>query len=245
MAFFPAYPLAARAVAGLSGCRPEAATLLVAHVFLTATFVLLHAYVRVRAAGGRPTPPPALVLLAFALFPTTFFFRLGYTESMFAFWCVLTLFGVERGWHPVWLAIVAGAATATGPPGAALGLVVLADLLRRRRPRSRPVRARRPDLRPVCGWGLIAYVLYQWHAFGEPLAFVGPGVLEQPPGADRGGRRLMLTLEPVWDTYYPRLGAVWWQGHDAFNHTPFSLQAANPLYFLSSPPSAGDGGNVG
>jgi hypothetical protein len=234
VAFFPAYPLAARAVAGLSGCRPEVATLFVAHAFLAATFVLLHAYVRVRAAAGRPTPPPGLVLLAFALFPTTFFFRLGYTESMFAFWCVLVLLGSERGCHPFWLALIAGAATATRAPGAALGLVALANLLRRAPTHGRFIRDAL-IYGPVCGWGLIAYVLYQWHALGDPLAFMRTQVYWNSHPRQTPGDAVvsLLTFEPVWDTYYPG-SARWWQGHDAFNHTPFSLQAANPIYFVLS-----------
>ena len=234
VAFFPAYPLTARAVMRVLGCRPEVASLLVAHAFLAATFVLLHAYLRVRAAAGRAGPPADLVLLAFALFPTTFFFRLGYTESMFTFWCVLILFGVERGWHPLWLAVIAGAATATRAPGAALGFVVLAELWRRSPTPGRFV-GDALLYGPVCGWGLFAYVAFQWQAFGEPLAFAKAQVYwNSHPGQTAGAALVSLpTLEPVWNTYNPN-SARWWQGHDEFNHTPFSLQAANPIYFLLS-----------
>lgn len=241
VAFFPAYPLAARVVVALVGCRPEVGTLFVAHTFFAATFVLLHAYVRMRAANGRPGPPPELVLLVFAMFPTTFFFRLGYTESMFAFWCVLALFGWERGWHPMWLALIAGAAIATRAPGAALGLVVLADLWRRSPSTGRFVR----DVLiygPVCGWGLIAYVLFQWHVFDEPLAFAKTQQYwNSHPGQTPAGAVVsLLTFEPVWDTYYPG-SARWWAGHDFYNHTPFSLQMANPVYFILSCAAVGWG----
>ena len=234
VAFFPAYPLAARAVIDLTGCRPEVATLVVAHAFLAATFVLLHAYVRVRAANGRTGPSAELVLLLFGVFPTTFFFRLGYTESMFAFWCVLILFGSERGWHPLWLALIAGAATATRAPGVALGLVVLWDLWQRSPTAGRLIRdALLYGL--ICTWGLIAFIFYQWLALGEPLAFVRTQEYwNSYPGQSPGGAIVsILTFEPVWDTYYSG-SARWWQGHDAYNHTPFSLQAANPIYFVLS-----------
>ena len=234
VAFFPAYPLTARTVMQMTGCRPEAASLIVSHVFLAATFVLLHAYLRVRAARGRAGPPPELVLLTFAIFPTTFFFRLGYTESMFAFWCVLILFGVERGWHPFWLAVIAGVATATRAPGAALGFVVLAELWGRSPALGRFVREALL-YGPVCGWGLFAYIFYQWQVFGEPLAFAKTQAYwNSYPGQSPGAALVSIpTLEPVWNTYNPD-SARWWQGHDAFNHTPFSLQAANPVYFLLS-----------
>jgi hypothetical protein len=232
VAFFPAYPQAARAIIELTRCRPEAAMLLVTHVFLAATFVLLRAYCRVRLAGGRAGPAPELVLLAFAVFPTTFFFRLGYTESMFAFWCVLALFGYERRWHPVWLALIAGAATATRAPGAALGLVVLADLWRRS---TTPARWVRESLLygPICGWGLIAFVLYQWLALGEPLGFVRAQEYWNSYPSQSAGDAVasLVTLEPIRDTYNPA-SVRWWQGHDAYNQIPFSLQAANPIYFI-------------
>ena len=234
VAFFPAYPLTARAVMRGVGCRPEVASLLVAHVFLAATFVLLHAYLRVRAGNGRATPPADLVLLAFALFPTTFFFRLGYTESMFAFWCVLILFGVERGWHPLVLALIAGAATATRAPGAALGFVVLAVLWQRSPTWGRFVRDSL-IYGPVCGWGLFAYVAYQGQAFGEPLAFAKAQVYWNGHPNQTAAEAVVSvpTLEPVWNTYNPS-SPRWWAKDDQFNHTPFSLQLANPVYFLLS-----------
>ena len=231
VAFFPAYPLAARAVSAATGCRPEVGSLVVAHLFLAATFVLLHAYARHRAETGNGASP-GLVLLAFALFPTTFFFRLGYTESMFAFWCVLVLFGYDRGWHPAWLAVIAGIATATRAPGAALGLVVL--LACWERSRTTPgFLGRALVLGPLCGWGALAYVGYQAVEFGEPLAVARTQVYwnSHPGQSPLGAAGSLVTLEPVWNTYNPG-SARYWADHDGFNHTPFSLQAANPVYFV-------------
>jgi hypothetical protein len=231
VAFFPAYPLMARVVMRLSGCRPELALVLVAHVFLAATFVLLCGYSRSRNSelGSQNSE---LVLLAFALLPTTFFLRLGYTESMFCFWCVLILFGYERGWHPFWLALIAGAATATRAPGVAVGLVVLVSLWQRS-PRWRHFLSWLILLGPLCLWGLIAFIAYQAVAFDEPLAFMkAQKYWSSYPGTSLvDGIRSVLILEPIWQTYDPS-SARYWAGHDPYNHTPFSLQLANPIYFL-------------
>jgi hypothetical protein len=232
VAFFPAYPLTVRVVHRLTGCRPELAAVLVSHFFLAATFVLLHAYVRVRSERGANLPAPGLVLLAFAALPTTFFFRLGYTESMFAYWCVLILFGYERGWNPVWLAVVAGAATATRAPGVALGMVVLLALWQRSLSwRGFVVRALPIGL--LSAWGLLAFIAYQTVEFDEPLAFAKIQIYWNSYHDQSTSEAIvsLLTLEPIWSTYVPgatRFFAV----EDRYNHTPFSLQAANPIYFV-------------
>jgi Gpi18-like mannosyltransferase len=231
VAFFPAYPLMARVVMRLTGCRPELALVLVAHFFLAATFVLLCAYVRTRNSESG-TRKSELVLLAFALLPTTFFLRLGYTESTFCFWCVLILFGYERGWHPLWLALIAGAATATRAPGVALGLVVLISLWQRS-PSWGQFLGRSVLLGPLCLWGIIAFIAYQAVALDEPLAFMKAQKYwsSYPGTSPADGIRSVLIFEPIWQTYDPG-SARYWAGHDPYNHTPFSLQMANPIYFL-------------
>jgi Gpi18-like mannosyltransferase len=247
VAFFPAYPLTARVVMRLTGCRPELALVLVAHFFLAATFVLLGAYVRLRNLKSEIRNPKSemesgvsdfgfrisdFVLLSFALLPTTFFLRLGYTESMFCFWCVLILFGYERGWHPLWLALIAGAATATRAPGVALGLVVLVSLSQRSPGWGHFLRWSLL-LGPLCLWGLIAFIAYQAVAFDEPLAFMkAQKYWSSYPGTSLvDGIRSVLIFEPIWQTYDSG-SARYWAGHDPYNHTPFSLQMANPVYFL-------------
>jgi hypothetical protein len=232
VAFFPAYPLTARAIVRLTGCRPDVATASVSHFFLAATFILLHAYLRIRAERLASTPPATMVLLAFALMPTTFFFRLGYTESMFAFWCVLTLFGYERGWHPIILAIVAGVATATRAPGAALGLVVLLSLWNRTATWGQFVLRALP-IGLLCGWGALAFIGYQAYEFGDPLAFAKIQIYwnSYPSQTPNGAFLSLLTLEPIWATYVPS-SQRFWTVEDHYGRTPFSLLQANPIYFL-------------
>lgn len=231
VAFFPAYPATARLIQRYCGCRAGVATLLVAHFFLAATFVLLHAYLRIRSAQDE-SPHRALTLLAVAVFPPAFFFRLGYTESMFAFWCVLILFGFERRWHPAWLAIIAGTATATRAPGAALGFVVLIATWRRW-PSLAQFVPRAIPIGLISGWGVIAFVAFQAYAFGEPLAFAQAQVHwnSHPNQSVTEAVFSLVTLEPIWSTYLPG-SPRFWAFEDVHNHTPFSLQLANPIYFV-------------
>jgi hypothetical protein len=149
VAFFPAYPMLIRAVSTATRLRPQWAALLIANAFLLAAYWLLFVYVRRRfrvggppghnvlvvgglkdvspPEGGTPTggtPPverlPVYVLLALGLFPTTFFMRMAYPESMFLFLTVAAMYGIERKW-PWWLvAAIAGLATATRFVGIAL-----------------------------------------------------------------------------------------------------------------------------
>jgi hypothetical protein len=115
---------------------PELALLIVSNVFLAAAFVVLHRWVRLRYAphtlGPDPSPPTPFpggereerlaewVLLAFAIFPTTFFFRMAYTESLFFLLAVLVLLGMQQRWPLLVIALIAGLATATRPVGVAL-----------------------------------------------------------------------------------------------------------------------------
>src|SRR5205085_8121294 len=67
VAFFPAYPMLAKIIVELTGCRTVYAMLLVSHLFLAGAFVLFHAYLQQRF----PEQPEHVFasLLMFALLP--------------------------------------------------------------------------------------------------------------------------------------------------------------------------------
>jgi Gpi18-like mannosyltransferase len=168
VAFFPAFPLLGRFVEELTGLRAELALLAVAHLCLAATFVVLAGYVRCRAPDQ-----PALVgytLLAFGLVPTTFFFRMAYSESLFVLCSVLALYGMRRRWPLVAICAIIGVATATRPVGVAL-LAPLALYLWERSETWRGFVIRLVGFGALASWGLAAYMVYQYAQFGEALAF--------------------------------------------------------------------------
>ncbi|MGH7139781.1 MAG: hypothetical protein ACREHD_28910, partial [Pirellulales bacterium] len=131
IAFFPTFPLLARAVMVATGVRVEAALLVVAHLSFLAALTALAAYVRSRRQPDAPRTADWVVLSA-ALFPTGCFFRLAYSESTCLFLLVLlAMYAIERYW-PLWLiAVIIGFATATRAVGVALLLPFAIHIFRR------------------------------------------------------------------------------------------------------------------
>jgi hypothetical protein len=229
--FFPAFPLLGWLLARATGLSPEWALLIVAHVCLAGAFVVTADYLRHRP-GARLVAPPVYVLLALAFWPFTFFFRMAYTESLLLLLCVTTLYGLERKWPPLLVALVVGLATASRP----VGVVLLAPLLVRvwqDSPSARGFALRCAYLVPVACWGLLGFMLYLWAAFGDPLEFVASQAMWQnrPPGLP-GGRLLALaTLEPVWSVFSPS-SACYWRYREPARSPWLSLYVANPVTFV-------------
>jgi hypothetical protein len=231
VAFFPAYPLLGRLVVYLTGCDPGLALVLISNVSLAATFVLLLAYVSRRFPGA----PPGMglyVLLAFGLLPTTFFFRMAYTESLFLFLTVLVFYGLDKHWPVPALAAIAGLATATRAVGIALIVPLLIHTWQRD---SRPLTflLRTALLLPLSTWGLAAYMLYLWCAFGTPFLFAQAQAAwrmrPSPPPIEKA--YALLTFEPLWTVYDPSSPALW-NRFDPHANLLFNMQFANPIYFL-------------
>lgn len=230
IAFFPAYPMLIRAGVQLTGERVEVVAVGVAHLMMLLSCVLLHAYARQRLGGGRKS---GLAVLAFVVLPTTVFFRLGYSESTFFFFIVLFLLGMERDWHWLILAIIAGAATAVRSPGIALMPVLFIDMCRRA-PSFGWLLSRSLIAMPLACWGLLAFVGYQWHTFNEPLAFAK---IQKNWGGIGGEFKDTLeplaTYEPGWATYDSNSPRYWkkWEYHE---HAAFSLLFANPIFYTGT-----------
>ncbi len=230
VAFFPALPLLGRAVAFLTGLRPDAALLVVAHLSLAAAFVLLAAYLRQRREAAS-ADVETWALLAFGLWPTTFFFRMAYSEALFVLCLVAALYGMERRWPAVLISLVCGLATATRSVGVCL-LVPLALYIVRTAPDRRGALVRL-GLLPLACWGLIAFMAYQQWQFGDALAFARTQEYWRVRPAAPWTERLvdLLTLEPVRGVFDPAAPCSW-QRPAAEVSPLFSLHLANPLYWL-------------
>jgi hypothetical protein len=119
VAFFPLYPKLCAFVIKLTRCDPVVCLIVVANLFLLFTYGILFV---VTLPNGSAVQQWTLAV--FCLFPSTFFFHLGYAESMFCFFAALALLGMQRKW-PLWvLALIAGAATGTRPVGIAVSAAV-------------------------------------------------------------------------------------------------------------------------
>ncbi len=167
VAFFPVYPMTVRLLASVFGHSRFLALLVSnAALFGAAWFIGAIAY-----RFWRDEKIAALSVLFFLLAPATIFYSGIYTESFFVLFCSASIyFALSRRW---WLAGMSGAlATGTRTVGIALVLALLFEYftdehgkLGWRKP-GRDVLAL--ALVPV---GLVAYMIYQWHTFGDALAF--------------------------------------------------------------------------
>ena len=154
--------------------------------------------------GDAATNVTKHALLAFGLFPTTFFFRVNYSESSFLFFAILAMFAMERRWPLVTTALIVGIATATRPVGVALVPVFCMNLWQRSLG-WREFVFRSVLLLPVALCGLIAYMLYQYVAFDQPFAFA---TTQQhwsfrTPASFVEKVLAILSHEPIWSVYDP------------------------------------------
>ncbi len=263
VAFFPLYPMLARTLVHFTGMRAEWALLLVSLGALVGVFSLLSAYVH-RRFPGADLGLAEFTLLAIGLFPTTFYLRMAYTESVFLLVILLVLYGMERDWPLPVVASVVGLATAARTVGVALIPVLALYVWQRLRSgeASRSALHGRSDgpslasdaamlgrtisrtlsswlvrvilLLPICCWGLLAYVLFQWVVFDEPLAFIKTQAhwTSHPMGFWENLGKLM-TLEPLRAVYDPTSRCYWGRVPPEGN-VLFNLKAANPVYFVAA-----------
>lgn len=233
LAFFPAYPCAVRILACVTSMPVEWSALAVSHCLLLAGFGVFSVYgdSRVTAsdsAGSR------WALFAFALFPTTFFLRMTYSESAFFLLAVLSLLGIERRWPLPIIAAIIGLATATRPVGVALLAPLALHIVRR----ARSVRGKIFQLclfLPIGCWGLGAFILFQLCLFGDPLAFVTSQRNHNwQTAASLGEKAIILgSLEPIWAVYDVSSPAHWAAWEPRLGSL-FNLQFANPIFFVGA-----------
>lgn len=232
IAFFPVYPLLGRWLAQLiaPGNHPFA-LLIVAHAALAGIFILMLAYVEARFPSG-PHNLAQFTVLALGLFPTSCFFRMAYTESLFIFLALLALYGIERRWPLPVLGVIVGLATATRFTGLAL-IAPLALHIWHRYGTSWRFFGTSLVLFPLACWGILAFMLYQYMEFEEPIAFAKTQVHWQarphPPLLDKLTN--LLTFEPG-RALLDQSSEAYWAHHDQHANPLFSIRFANPFFCL-------------
>ncbi len=245
--FYPAYPLAGRLLKCGAGLDGAVSLLVVAHLALMGSLLLFAVFLDSRDSGATGS---GWALAALALWPTTFFFRMAYSESLFLLLLLLSMLAMQEGWRPVVVAPIIGRATATRGPGVAL-LPVFA-LYVWQRTRGEPTVAATSEahspagraatgafvahclwLLPLASWGLLAYMAFLYVQFGDPLLFAkaqGPRFLTTPASVFEQASAL-VTLQPLWSVYDPSSEA-YWANREPIRNPLFSLHFANPIYFL-------------
>jgi hypothetical protein len=234
VAFFPAYPLLGRWVAQVTGLLPAEAALLAANLALLGAFVVLARYVRERwpeaKAGQR-----ALVLVVFGLWPLGLFFRMPYAESLLVCGTLIVLYGMARNWPLMVLALLTGFVTAVRPVGAALTAAFAWYVLSRPGSSLWAKAVQTLLLAPLACWGLLAYMGYQWLAFGTPWAFAQTQEhwsFMVPQDRSWSVKLVSLaTLEPIWGVYVPGYRRYWGNTNDVIDPL-FSVIFWNPALFV-------------
>jgi hypothetical protein len=229
LAFFPVYPLAARAVSRVTGAAEIGALMLLSNTAFTAACALLWVYL-VRRDPAATLPWHAL--LAMSVFPTGCFFRLPYSESLFLLLAIGALYLMQRHASLPLICALVGLATATRAVGVALVFSLALFILNR----PRGLMARVGTLcwaLPLSCWGLAAFAWFQFTTFGDALAFVKVQAgWRLQPTADAWDKWMAIgTGRAIWTVYDPA-SPVYWAKRDPHGIAPLSLHFANPLLFL-------------
>ena len=203
-AFFPLYPLLTKLFVSLTGIGVEWALFIVSGIFIIASSVVLAYWLRfeLQKRGSRLSPWAVLSLIA--LFPTSFYFALAYTESLFVFVTIASLFAFRKGHYWV-AALFACLATATRVQGGVLAIFFLLDYLMGRRWQDWR------KLLPVAAapLGLLGYMTYLAIIFGNPFEFIAA---QQNWGRLDGNiiTNLISSFRPLYAWYLPILGVMLW-----------------------------------
>jgi len=162
-AFFPLHPMLWRAVSTMTGEFPLTGIALANLCFFLA-LIVVH---RFTLASGFEVPIADRAVLALALFPTSYFFALPWTESLFLLLSASCFLAAAR--ERWWLAgILAALATVTRISGLFLlpALAILMWQARSRAPLSRWIAL---AFAPIA---FAAFALFLRHVTGDALAFV-------------------------------------------------------------------------
>ncbi len=226
---FPGFPLTAKLVQLVTGLSSAAALLLVSNLSLCLTFVVLHRYLRIRFLEDQEVIDWSLI--AFAFFPTTFFFRMAYSEAPFLLLIVTILLGIQRRWRIEWLCLLAGVATGFRLAGVMLILPLFVYQMEQNQAWSRRLLSRCLWL-PLSVFGLLAFMLFQYWQLGDALAFSHgqANYCLRPPVSVLDHWYRLVTLEPVWGNYMADSSA-YWKNHSVSPVAVLNLQFANPVYF--------------
>lgn len=229
--FPPIFPLVAQSLGSVFSIS-AATALLVVSVSANAIGVLLFNALLMESPLSRDRQSLSMTIWAIGVGPTTVFWHVCYSESLFALCLVAFLFGIQRRWSVGWLSLISGLATGTRTVGVVLVLPLLLHVWRS----SGGWR----EFVTTCSWmlplgssGLLAFMAYQHFAFGDALAFVHNRYYWEFRHVESTWEwvKALVTLEPIWSVYVPSHPA-YWAKWDHVSNPLLSLTFANPIYSL-------------
>ena len=174
--FFPLYPLSISILQHVTGLFMTSDSYLLAGMIVSWAAFLAACVLLFRLVADRFGNQMAyLTVLLLGIFPYSLFFGTPYTESLYLLCVVVAFLGIERGnwWLAATGALFAGA---TRPTGLIVGLAVvvayLLDWIRTGHRLRWDVLAL--VLTPL---GVVAFFVYSWLHFGDPLAYMKASAL--------------------------------------------------------------------
>jgi hypothetical protein len=169
-----------------------------------------------------------------AAFPTTFFFRMAYSESIFFVLVVLAMYALSKHWNEIAIALVIGLATAARPVGIAmLAPFVLYLWNGQHSLKNRLIYI--ALLVPLACWGIALYTAFLWWQFGEPFAWVKSQQMwyNRPDPGLLNKLLALAAFEPVWASY-DLLSICYWHQPGQPDLALLSMRFWNPIYFVAA-----------
>lgn len=213
-AFFPLFPLMVKLVSLNQLINPIVVGLVLSTGFLIGAVYFLDKLIRMDYSDRIAKK----VLIALLLFPTAFYFGAFYTESLFLFTVVASLYAARKNrW---WLAGVLGAlASATRVTGILILPMLILEYYRLKGvEKAYSPKAWLPLFLPLVGIG--TYIVYLWVNFGDPFLFY---TVQADFGVGRETERFILlpqvfyrylsmiiTVSPTHYIYWPMIQEFFW-----------------------------------
>ena len=241
-AFFPLFPLLVRGVHSL-GISISHSLLAISWIFTFASAGVMYLWAKKELSIKKSTVSPWFILLIIAVFPTSLYLTIGYSESLFIFLTTSALYAYRC--QRYWLAgLFAALSTATRVQGSVLMLFFLVDYLLDRKWNNWK------KLIPfiIAPIGIGAYMLFLWQQFGNPLEFIAA---QSHWGRFSGSplENLLSSMTPPYIWYIPvlalmlftvhkYLGKPWLVYTICFILLPLSSGRLDSLnrYMLAAPP---------
>jgi len=231
VAFFPLYPLLARWTHHMTGFSPEVSLLLVSNVAFAIGCVLLSLYMR-RGEADTNRPRYESVLLCMTLLPTSFYFRVAYSESLFFCLSAAVFLAIASRTPVLVVAGLAGLTTATRSVGVAFFPVVAWYAWRR----SPDFWKRAANLAavPLCLSGIIAYAGWLAWRFGDAFCFAKTQQhwSMRPLPVGLFAVQEYARLAPILDVFDPECRPCYWATKPPEESPLFNLWSLNPVIFV-------------
>jgi hypothetical protein len=194
-AFLPLFPLSIRLVHKFI-LNIDLASLIAAWSFLVFAVIAFYKFIESEVKKHNLKFSPYIVLGLIAIFPTSFYFAIPYTESLFLLLSSLAFLTYRRNLYYV-SAIFAFLASLTKYQGLVFGLYVLVDVIYKKRDfirRSIPM--------IFAGLGFLSYMYYLYVKYKNPFEFLK---VEKYWGRDYGNilMNLVHSFRPEYIWYIP------------------------------------------